>query len=262
MLTQRIGVRKPELSGFALLTDNPSGKDPEHCLRPSAKVRERVTDLRTAAVPLVPLFKSRLNPASFPCNLTPLSHNKNGAFALFSFWFLKLFHILGLAHPEQCKFSIERLKQRVFVLLLPADTALNKVNATRGLIPPVLQICDVISKWEQALKELHPGKNEGTRIVRLTYKNRYVFCCCCFFTNFNNPSKPSVTRLCRLCFRAQVKGETERERLLLVYQVNDEVQQGHFPVNKELALEVAALLAQVRCWLSSDFKLHSSITET
>lgn len=36
------------------------------------------------------------------------------------------------------------------------------------------QICDVISKWEQALKELHPGKNEGTRIVRLTYKNRYV----------------------------------------------------------------------------------------
>lgn len=42
-----------------------------------------------------------------------------------------------------------------------------------------------------------------------------------------------------------MKGETERERLLLVYQVNDEVQQGHFPVNKELALEVAALLAQV-----------------
>lgn len=35
------------------------------------------------------------------------------------------------------------------------------------------QICDVISKWEQALKEQHPGKNEGTRIVRLTYKNRW-----------------------------------------------------------------------------------------
>lgn len=49
----------------------------------------------------------------------------------------------------------------------------------------------------------------------------------------------------RLCFRSQAKGETERERLLLAYQVNDEVQQGHFPVNKELALEVAALMAQV-----------------
>ncbi|KAK1893610.1 Pleckstrin like domain containing family H member 1 [Dissostichus eleginoides] len=117
-LNQRICVRKPQLSGFALVTDDPSGKDLEHCLLPSAK------------------------------------------------------------------------------------------------------ICDVISKWEQALKELHPGKNEGTRIVRLTYKSR-------------------------LCFRGQVKGETERERLLLAYQVNDEVQQGHFPVNKELALEVAALMAQV-----------------
>lgn len=51
--------------------------------------------------------------------------------------------------------------------------------------------------------------------------------------------------MCRLCFRAQAKGETERERLLLAYQVNDEVHQGHFPVSKELALEVAALMAQV-----------------
>ncbi|XP_077395618.1 pleckstrin homology domain-containing family H member 1 isoform X2 [Festucalex cinctus] len=117
-LNQRIGMRSPQLSGFALFTDDPSGKDLEHCLLPAAK------------------------------------------------------------------------------------------------------ICDVISKWEQALKEQHPGKNEGTRIVRLTYKNR-------------------------LCFRSQVKGETERERLLLAHQVNDNVQQGHFPVNKELALEVAALMAQV-----------------
>uniref|UniRef100_A0A1A8JCN7 Pleckstrin homology domain containing, family H (With MyTH4 domain) member 1 n=1 Tax=Nothobranchius kuhntae TaxID=321403 RepID=A0A1A8JCN7_NOTKU len=117
-LNQRIGVRKTTLTGFALFTDDPSGKDLEHCLQPS------------------------------------------------------------------------------------------------------LKICDVISKWEQALKELHPGKNEGTRIVRLTYKNR-------------------------LRFRSQVKGETERERLLLVHQVNDEVLQGVFPVNKELALEVAALMAQL-----------------
>ncbi|XP_037551145.1 pleckstrin homology domain-containing family H member 1 [Nematolebias whitei] len=117
-LNHRICMRKPQLTGFALFTDDPSGKDLEHCLQPSAK------------------------------------------------------------------------------------------------------ICDVISKWEQALKELHPGKNEGSRIVRLTYKKR-------------------------LCFRSQVKGETEQERLLLAHQLNEEVQQGLFPVNKELALEVAALLAQV-----------------
>lgn len=38
-LNQRIGVRKPQLSGFALFTDDPSGKDLEHCLQLSAKVR-------------------------------------------------------------------------------------------------------------------------------------------------------------------------------------------------------------------------------
>uniref|UniRef100_G3T5M8 Pleckstrin homology, MyTH4 and FERM domain containing H1 n=1 Tax=Loxodonta africana TaxID=9785 RepID=G3T5M8_LOXAF len=84
-----------------------------------------------------------------------------------------------------------------------------------------VKICDVISKWEQALKELHPGKSEGgTRIVKLMYKNR-------------------------LYFRSQVKGETERERLLLASQTNGEIVAGRFPVNKELALEMAALMAQV-----------------
>uniref|UniRef100_A0A8C3JMP9 Pleckstrin homology, MyTH4 and FERM domain containing H1 n=1 Tax=Calidris pygmaea TaxID=425635 RepID=A0A8C3JMP9_9CHAR len=84
-----------------------------------------------------------------------------------------------------------------------------------------MKICDVISKWEQALKELHPGKYEGgTRIVKLTYKNR-------------------------LYFRSQAKGETDRERLLLAFQVSNEIANGRFPVNKELALEMVALMAQV-----------------
>ncbi|KAM6201112.1 pleckstrin homology domain-containing family H member 1 [Rhynchocyon petersi] len=84
-----------------------------------------------------------------------------------------------------------------------------------------VKICDAISKWEQALKELHPGKSEGgTRIVKLMYKNR-------------------------LYFRNQVKGETERERLLLAFQTSGEIVAGRFPVNKELALEMAALMAQV-----------------
>jgi len=33
--------------------------------------------------------------------------------------------------------------------------------------------------------------------------------------------------------------------LLLAYQTNEAIVAGHFPVNKELALEMAALLAQV-----------------
>ena len=40
-LNQRVGLRKTQLSGFALFTDDPSGKDLEHCLQPSAKVRAR-----------------------------------------------------------------------------------------------------------------------------------------------------------------------------------------------------------------------------
>ncbi|KAM6915989.1 pleckstrin homology domain-containing family H member 2 [Xenentodon cancila] len=83
-----------------------------------------------------------------------------------------------------------------------------------------IKICDIISKWEQASKEHHSGKSENTRTVRLTYKNR-------------------------LYFSHQVRGESERERLLLAYQTNEAITAGHFPVNKELALEMAALLAQV-----------------
>uniref|UniRef100_A0A8D0HB55 Pleckstrin homology, MyTH4 and FERM domain containing H1 n=1 Tax=Sphenodon punctatus TaxID=8508 RepID=A0A8D0HB55_SPHPU len=84
-----------------------------------------------------------------------------------------------------------------------------------------MKICDVISKWEQALKELHPGKYEGgTRIVKLTYKNR-------------------------LYIRRQAKGETDRERLLLAFQTSGEIASGRFPVNKDLALEMVALMAQV-----------------
>ncbi|XP_077437927.1 pleckstrin homology domain-containing family H member 2 [Vanacampus margaritifer] len=83
-----------------------------------------------------------------------------------------------------------------------------------------IKICDIISKWEQASKDQHTGKSENTRTVRLTYKNR-------------------------LYFSSQVRGESERERLLLAYQINEAIIAGHFPINKELAMEMAALLAQV-----------------
>uniref|UniRef100_A0A3Q3WEG2 Uncharacterized protein n=1 Tax=Mola mola TaxID=94237 RepID=A0A3Q3WEG2_MOLML len=61
-----------------------------------------------------------------------------------------------------------------------------------------IKICDIISKWEQASKEQHTGKSENTRTVRLTYKNR-------------------------LYFSLQVRGESERERLLLAYQTNEAI---------------------------------------
>ncbi|XP_067011816.2 uncharacterized protein CG43867 [Anabrus simplex] len=82
------------------------------------------------------------------------------------------------------------------------------------------KLCDVISKWETALREKGSGKFENTRVIQLTYKNR-------------------------LYWRHGAKMETDRERLLLCYQVNQQVINGRFPLNKELALELAALMAQI-----------------
>lgn len=83
------------------------------------------------------------------------------------------------------------------------------------------QLCDIISKWETALREKGSGKFENTRVIQLTYKSR------CYW-------------------RQAAKMETDRERLLLCYQVNQQVVQGKFPVNRELAFELASLMAQVK----------------
>lgn len=62
---------------------------------------------------------------------------------------------------------------------------------------------------------------------------------------------------CRLFLRQQQKAETERERLLTAYALHGELMQGHFPLTHEMALEMAALMAQVsgpwatRCGLAA-----------
>ncbi|XP_015593991.1 uncharacterized protein CG43867 isoform X3 [Cephus cinctus] len=82
------------------------------------------------------------------------------------------------------------------------------------------KLCDIISKWETALREKGSGKFENTRVIQLTYKSR------CYW-------------------RQAAKMETDRERLLLCYQVNQQVVQGKFPLNRELAFELASLMAQI-----------------
>ena len=82
-------------------------------------------------------------------------------------------------------------------------------------------MCDVISRWETALREKGSGKFENTRVIQLSYRSR-------------------------LYWRQSVKGETDRERLLHVYQTSRLVADGLFPLTTELALELAALMAQVR----------------
>lgn len=82
------------------------------------------------------------------------------------------------------------------------------------------KLCDIISKWETALREKGSGKFENSRVIQLTYKSR------CYW-------------------RQAAKMETDRERLLLCYQVNQQVVQGKFPLNRELAFELASLMAQI-----------------
>ncbi|XP_018797059.1 PREDICTED: uncharacterized protein CG43867 isoform X1 [Bactrocera latifrons] len=87
-------------------------------------------------------------------------------------------------------------------------------------LDPLAKLCDVISKWETALREKGSGKFENTRVIQLTYKNR-------------------------LYWRHTVKFETDKERLLFCYQTNAQIVQGRFPLSRDLALELASLMSQI-----------------
>uniref|UniRef100_A0A336LP84 CSON015304 protein n=1 Tax=Culicoides sonorensis TaxID=179676 RepID=A0A336LP84_CULSO len=100
-------------------------------------------------------------------------------------------------------------------------------------LDPQAKLCDVISKWETALREKGSGKFENSRVVQLTYKNR-------------------------LYWKSSTKLETDKERLFLVYQTNSQIVQGRFPLSKELALELASLMAQIDFGDCTSEKLKAS----
>ena len=85
---------------------------------------------------------------------------------------------------------------------------------------PEDKVCDVISRWEMALREKGQGRFENNRAIRFFYKSR-------------------------LYWRRNVSSESERERLLLAYQTSAQIRDGQFPLNKDLAFELAALMAQI-----------------
>ena len=65
------------------------------------------------------------------------------------------------------------------------------------------------------------GKFENKRVIRFVYQNR-------------------------LFWRKHVVGEVDKERLLFTYQISRQIVLGRFPLNKELAFELSALMAQVK----------------
>ncbi|XP_017030486.1 uncharacterized protein CG43867 isoform X3 [Drosophila kikkawai] len=97
-------------------------------------------------------------------------------------------------------------------------------------LEPLAKLCDVISKWETALREKGSGKFENSRVIQLSYKNR-------------------------LYWKHTIKCETDKERLLLCYQTNAQIVQGRFPLSRELALELASLMSQIDM---GDYSLEKS----
>ncbi|GAB1608428.1 pleckstrin homology domain-containing family H member 1-like isoform X1, partial [Argonauta hians] len=87
-------------------------------------------------------------------------------------------------------------------------------------LPLQVKVCDVISKWEQAFRNSHSGKIDSNSTIRFLFKNR-------------------------LYFKSTSRYETEKEKLLMAYQIKEEIVQGRFPLNRDLAVELASLMAQI-----------------
>lgn len=106
-------------------------------------------------------------------------------------------------------------------------------------LDPNAKLCDLISKWEIALREKGLGKFENSKVIR--YGLRY------FWTQqfYNIHCSRRLTYKNRLWWKNCAKLETEKERLLLCYQVNKQIVNGRFPVTRDAALEFASLMAQM-----------------
>lgn len=79
-----------------------------------------------------------------------------------------------------------------------------------------LKLADIISQWESALRK-KLGRFENNKVVKLTFKNRQYF---------------------------KKKSENDKDRQFLAYKICDDIKQSKFPVNHDLAIQFAALLAQ------------------
>lgn len=51
----------------------------------------------------------------------------------------------------------------------------------------------------------------------------------------------------RLCLSKYFKNETDRERILWVYEINEEIRNNRFPITFDLAVELMTLLMQLEC---------------
>lgn len=95
----------------------------------------------------------------------------------------------------------------------PSDT--NKLH----ILEPQRKILDTVGWWEQTLRRHNSGRYQNTRLIKVVCKKRLVF-------------------------RAE-KGETHQERLMIVHQINQEVAAHKIPLDMDLCIELAAIMAQL-----------------
>lgn len=88
------------------------------------------------------------------------------------------------------------------------------------LLDPSEKLADAISNWESTMRKYNLGKFEPTKIIKLTYKHR-------------------------LCLKRHFKNETDKERLIWIYEINNEVINNRFPVTYDLAIELMSLMIQI-----------------
>lgn len=93
------------------------------------------------------------------------------------------------------------------------------------------KLADIISHWESNLRKYHLGKFESTRAIKLIYKHR-------------------------LCLRKHLKNETDKERILWVYEINNAIINDRFPITFDLCIELMTLILQIE---NGDFIAHNNI---
>lgn len=95
----------------------------------------------------------------------------------------------------------------------PGDT--NDVH----ILEPQRKVLDVVGWWEQTFKQCNIGRQQNTRVIRILCKKRL----------------PLNTE----------DGETDHERLLIVYQVNQEISLNKIPLSNVLVVELATIMTQL-----------------
>lgn len=95
------------------------------------------------------------------------------------------------------------------------------------ILEPQRKLMDVVGWWEHTFRREHSGRFENTRVIKLVCKKRL----------------PLI----------KSTHETDREKLLIVHQINYEILNGRLPVTDALAYELGALMLQIEL---RDYRVH------